>query len=293
MVYGSAMPRSSVALALGALLLLPSACQKGGSTSAPESTTPPTEPAEPTEPSAADATASGSARAERTPIEPSPQARAIVDDPDRPDRDRTIDPRRRPAELLTFLQIEPGMRAADLMSGGGYTTELLSRAVGPKGVVFAQNNAFARENIVKGALAKRIERDALANVVKVDAELDAPLPTEAKDLDLVTIVFSYHDAIVLETDMAALNRAVFDALAPGGRYVVLDHAAPAGTPASATKALHRLDEALVVQQVTDAGFTLGRRSDFLRDPSDDMSAPAFRVGFQTDRFALEFTKPEP
>lgn len=285
------MLRLAAPIALGALLLSPAACHKSdGPTTTPE----PSPAADASgSPSTADATPSDGARAERTPIEPTPRAQAIVDDPDRPQGDRSIDPRRRPAELLTFLQVEPGMRAADLLSGGGYTTELLSRAVGPQGVVFAQNNAFARENIVKGALAKRLEREALKNVVKVDAELEAPLPTEATALDLVTIVFSYHDAVVLGTDMAALNRSVFEALAPGGRFVVIDHAAPAGTSAAATKALHRLDEALVVEQVTAAGFTLGRTSDFLRDPSDDMSAPAFRVGFQTDRFALEFIKPEP
>ncbi|MCA9705696.1 MAG: class I SAM-dependent methyltransferase [Myxococcales bacterium] len=268
---------------LGGLVLLSLACRPSeGSTTAPE-------PASSTPEGTA---ASDTARAERTPIEPSPQAQAIVDAADRPERDRAIDVRRRPAELLTFLQVEPGMRVADLMAGSGYTTELLSRSVGPEGVVFAQNNAFARDNIVKGALTKRLERDVLANVVEVAAELEDPLPPEAKDLDLVTICFSYHDAVVLGADTAALNRAVFDALAPGGRYVVLDHAAPAGTPASAAKALHRLDEALVVQEVTAAGFERGRTSDFLRDPSDDMTKAAFGIGFQTDRFVLEFIKPK-
>ena len=231
-----------------------------------------------------------SERPERAPITPSAEAQAIVDAADRPEGDRKTDPRRRPAELLTFLGIEPGMKVGDLMAGGGYTTELLSRAVGPTGVVFAQNNAFARENIVKGGLAKRLEREAVANVIEVHAEMEDPLP-EAKELDLVTIVFSYHDVVTLGGDVDAMNRAIFAALAPGGRYVVLDHSAAAGTDAAGVKKLHRLDEAMVVEQVTAAGFELGRSSDFLRDPSDDRSAPAFRNGFQTDRFALEFIKP--
>lgn len=231
------------------------------------------------------------ARAERAAITPSVDAQSIVDATDRPQSDRKVDTRRRSAEMLTFIGVQPGMKVADLMAGGGHTTELLARAVGPQGVVYAQNNAFAMENIVKDGLAERLKREVVANVVPIEAELDAPLPKDATGLDLVTIVFSYHDAVILGTDVAVLNKAVYDALAPGGRFIVVDHAAPAGTPLTETEALHRLDEAIVVEQVTAAGFESGRKSDFLRNPSDDLTAPAFRIGFETDRFALEFIKP--
>ncbi len=254
-------------------------------TAAPGSTT-----AAPTDPQPGPAASAD--RRQREPIAPSAEAQAVVDADDRPDSDRKIDERRRPAEMLTFMQVRPGMKVADLMAGGGYTTELLARTVGPDGVVYAQNNAFALENIVKDGLDQRLQREVVANVVPVAAELEAPLPEAATELDLVTIVFSYHDAIALKTDVAALNKAVFEALTPGGRFIVIDHAAQDGTPLSKTEALHRVDEATVVEQVTAAGFRLGRTSDFLRDPADARTAPSFKVGFETDRFALEFIKPE-
>ncbi|MCH9681537.1 MAG: class I SAM-dependent methyltransferase [Deltaproteobacteria bacterium] len=278
------MTRCAAILCLSGLLLVPVGC------STPTATTEPTAATEPTDPETGPATSE--ARPKREPIEPSAEAQAVVDANDRPESDRRIDERRRAAEMLTFMQVRPGMKVADLMAGGGYTTELLARTVGPSGVVYAQNNAFALENIVKGGLDKRLQREVVANVVAVAAELEAPLPEAATGLDLVTIVFSYHDAIALGTDVAALNKAVFEALAPGGRFIVIDHAAPDGTPLSKAEALHRLDEAMVVQQVTEAGFRPGRTSDFLRDPADARTAPSFKVGFETDRFALEFIKPQ-
>lgn len=250
------------------------------------STTPPDEGS-----AAAEAPSVDPDRAQRVPITPSPEAQAIVDAADRTEADRKTDARRRPAELLTFLEVGPGMKVADLAAGGGYTTELLVRAVGQQGTVFAQNNAFTLERFVKESWPARLEREVMANVVRVDAEYDAPLPPEATGLDLVTIVFSYHDIIAQGHDPAPFNAAVFAALAPGGRYVILDHSAAPGTPASEAKALHRIDEAVVVEQVLAAGFTQGRTSDFLRDPSDDLSAVSYEIGFETDRFALEFVKP--
>lgn len=230
-------------------------------------------------------------RISRAAIAPSEGAQGIVAAADRTADDRESDERRRPAELLTFLSVEPGMKVADLAAGGGYTTELLVRSVGPEGTVFAQNNAYSLERFVKESWPQRLEREVMRGVVRVDAEYDAPLPPEATGLDLVTIVFSYHDVIAQGHEPAVLNAAVFAALAPGGRYVVIDHSAVAGTPASEAKTLHRIDEAIVVEQVMAAGFERGRTSDFLRDPSDDLNAVSYKVGFRTDRFVLEFIKP--
>ncbi len=252
---------------------------------------PPSAPGPTVEPDDAGAS-EASDRPARTPIEPSPEAQAIVDAADRTADDRKTDERRRPAELLTFLKVEPGMKVADLAAGGGYTTELLVRAVGPEGTVFAQNNAYTLDRFVKESWPARLEREIMRAVVRVDAEFDAPLPPEATALDLVTIVFSYHDVIAQGHDPARLNEAVFEALAPGGRYVVLDHAAVPGTPASEAQTLHRIDEALVLEQVLAAGFEQGRHSDFLRDLADDRTAVSFKIGFETDRFALEFIKPK-
>ena len=217
---------------------------------------------------------------------------AVVAAPDRTDDDRQTDARRHPAELLAFLGVKPGERVADLGAGSGYTTELLARAVGPSGVVYAQNDRQTREKFVSESWPKRLARDAMRSVVRLDREFDAPLSPEAQDLELVTLLFSYHDVIARGIDRTKLNGAVFQALRPGGLYVVADHQAPPGSGIAAASSLHRIEEKLVRQEIEAAGFRFVESADFLKDPSDDGTAPSFSREFRTDRFILKFRRPE-
>ncbi|HEY8090238.1 MAG TPA: SAM-dependent methyltransferase [Polyangiaceae bacterium] len=222
-------------------------------------------------------------------------ARAVVDAPDRTDDDRALDAGRHPAELLDFLHLGPGMRVAELVAGSGYTAELLARAVAPGGVVYAENPKLILE---KGEQAwrDRLARPAMKTVVRVDRELDDPLPPEAKDLDLVVIILVYHDTVWLGVDRDKMNRAVFASLKKGGRYAVVDHSAREGRGVADVSTLHRIDEATVTDEVLRAGFRLASKDSFLRNPSDPRDwndsppAAAGRRG-QSDRFALMFVKP--
>jgi predicted methyltransferase len=221
---------------------------------------------------------------------PSPQA--IVDAPDRTPEDREVDARRQPVQLLEFLGVMPGERVADLAAGSGYTTELLARAVGSSGVVYAQNDKSTIDKHVSESWPKRLQRQAAHNVVRMDREFDAPFTPEARDLDLVTLLFSYHDVIAGGLDRKKLNAAVRDALKPGGLYVVADHQAPPGTGVEAAGALHRIDEKIVRQEIESVGFTFVESADFLRDPNDEANQPSYELAFKTDRFILKFKKPE-
>jgi predicted methyltransferase len=221
-----------------------------------------------------------------------PAYQAIVDAPDRTPEDREADARRRPLQLLEFIGPAQGQRVADLGAGSGYTTELLARAVGPSGVVYAQNNALTLDKYVGSSWPKRLEREADRNVVRMDREFEAPLAAEARDLDLVTLLFSYHDVIAAKEDRSKLNAAVFQALKPGGLFVIADHEAPPGAGLSAAATLHRIEQKVVREEVEAAGFTFVESGDFLRDPSDDGARASFERGFLTDRFILEFKKPE-
>ena len=162
--------------------------------------------------------AASSASPPRSATAPSP----IVDAPDRSDQDRALDPGRHPLELLAFAGIKPGMHVADLQAGGGYTTEILARAVGPGGVVYSQNNKFVASRAEK-PWSERLAKPALANVKRVDRELGDPLPPQAHDLDAVFLVLFYHDAVWMGADLDKMNRAIFAALKPGGEYIVVDH----------------------------------------------------------------------
>jgi predicted methyltransferase len=222
---------------------------------------------------------------------------ALVADPDRTEADRALDAGRHPAEFLAFLDLRPGMKVADLGAGGGYTTELLARAVAPGGVVFAQNNqGFLR--FVGEAWTARLARPAMRGVVRVDREFDAPLPPEATGLDAVVLNVIYHDTVWLEVDRAAMNRAVFAALRPGGAYLVVDSSARPGSGVADAKTLHRIDEAVVRAEVEQAGFRLAAEGSFLRNPEDardwNASPPAAAAAGKrgtSDRFVLRFVRP--
>ena len=226
------------------------------------------------------------------------RAQAVVEAPDRMPEDRALDGGRKPVETLEFLRLKPGMKVAELGAGAGYTTELLARSVAPDGVVYAQNPDLFIQRFLKTRWPDRLARPAMKNVVRVDREFDDPLPPEAKGLDLVLINVIYHDTTYLEVDRGKMNRAVFDALKPGGVYVVVDSSAKPGTGTSDSKTLHRIDEQTVRAEVEQAGFRLDGQGDFLRNPQDardwdsspGAAAQAGRRG-QSDRFALRFVKP--
>jgi predicted methyltransferase len=227
--------------------------------------------------------------------EVTPAVRAAVDAPDRSDKDRALDAQRHPAEVLTFLGIAPGQRVAELGVGGGWTTELLARVVGPTGTVYGMNPTAWRE-FAEESWGGRLKTPVMARVVRVDRDFDDPLPPEATNLDAVIISFVYHDTANMGVDRSRMNRAIFAALKPGGVYAVLDSSAQAGSGVRDTKTLHRIDEQTVRAEAEAAGFKLAGTSDVLRnqaDPRDWNSSPSEagpRRGTQ-DRFVDKFVKP--
>ena len=221
---------------------------------------------------------------------------AVVGAPDRTPEDRALDMGRRPAELLAFAGIEPGMRVAELGAGGGYTTELLARAVGPTGTVYAQNSRFILERFAEKPWSTRLARPVMRNVVRVDRDFDDPLPPDARNLDAVVIVLFYHDLFWFGTDRTRMNRAIYDHLRPGGLYVLVDHSGRPGSGASEVQTLHRIEEHVVRDEVERAGFRLVRSADFLRNPADtrdwnDSPRAAGERRGTSDRFVLAFVKP--
>jgi predicted methyltransferase len=248
----------------------------------------------PTSPSGAETGSVGAPRVVK--VAPSGESRAVVDAPDRDDADKKLDAGRHPAEMLTFFEVKPGQKAADLAAGGGYTTELLARAVGPTGVVYSQNNAFIVEKFAGEPWAARLAKPVNKNVVRVVRELDDPLPPEAADLDVVFNVLFYHDTVWLKADRAKMNAAIFRALKPGGVYAIIDHSGRPGTGTSEADTLHRIEESVARKEILAAGFTLPEEADFMRNPADtrDWNASPMGSGAKrgtNDRFVLKFVKP--
>jgi predicted methyltransferase len=212
----------------------------------------------------------------------------IVASPERSAADRTNDVRRKPVEMLSFIGVGPGMTVLDVSAGGGYTTELLARSVGRGGKVYAQSGKPSPR------LLERLKSPALSNVVVASRRFDDPVPPEAagNSLDLVTLMFNYHDFGHLGVDRARLNRAVFDALKPGGAYVIADHSGRAGTGISESGTLHRIEEAFLRKEVEAAGFRLAGEGEFLRNPSDPRDRETPEPAQPKDEFVLKFLKPQ-
>jgi predicted methyltransferase len=215
----------------------------------------------------------------------------IIHNPERSDADRALDQRRQPEKLLEFYDVRPGMRVLDLSAGRGYNTELLARVVGSEGRVYAQNSPQVLTGAAKTAFEERLKKPALSNVVSIVSEFDDPIPADVRSLDLVTFNFNYHDTVHMGTDRARMNRAVFQALKPGGIYIVADHSALPGAGTSVTKTLHRIEEAVVRKEVEAAGFRLVTTGNFLRSAGDPRDVPVFKNPVANDEFVLKFVKP--
>jgi predicted methyltransferase len=224
------------------------------------------------------------------------RAEAIVEATDRDADDKKLDAGRHPAELLAFFDVQPGMKVAELGAGGGYTSELLARAVGPTGTVYGQNSPMILERFAEKPWSLRLSKPVMKNVVRSDRAFDDPLPKEAHDLDRVLIVLFYHDTVWQKVDRDKMNHAVFAALKSGGIYGIVDHSAKDGSGLSDVETLHRIDEKTLKDEVTHAGFVLSGEGDFLRSASDtrDWSASPRTAGERrgtSDRFVLSFKKP--
>ena len=223
--------------------------------------------------------------------EVTPEIRAVVASPDRSDADRKTDERRKPEMMLAFAGVKPGMKVLEVGAGAGYSAELLARSVGPQGVVYAHNSPDAIARFIKTRFDERAAKPVMGNVVKLIREFDDPVPSDVRGLDLATMLFEYHDTPAAGIDRAKMNRRIFDALKPGGTFVVADHSAKTGAGVSASRTLHRIDEAVVRQEVEAAGFKFVAAADFLRNPDDPRDATSSRSAVRVDEFVLKFMKP--
>jgi predicted methyltransferase len=217
-----------------------------------------------------------------------------VNAPDRSAQDKALDAGRQPAQMLAFFGIAPGMQVADLFAAGGYTTELLSRVVGPSGKVYSQNGPFPeRFKKIGEAWHARLKNPALSNVVPVEKPFGAPdmLPVPPNSLDAVVMNMNYHDMVLFKIDRDKVNAVVFKALKPGGFYDIVDHSAKNGSGIT-NVSLHRIDEKFLVDEIQKAGFKLAAASSALRHPDDDRTWNVFKKRGETDRFMLKFVKPQ-
>ena len=219
---------------------------------------------------------------------------AAIADPLRPDKDRARDELRHPGEVLAFIGIKAGDTVVDFGPGGGYYTRLLSRIAGADGAVYGYTPDWVAAKFPEAmeGFNAAFNANDYPNVKHVIGPMAAP--KFDKPADVVFMSQIYHDAHWQKVDVAAMNRAIYEALKPGGLYIVIDHSAPDGTGDTRTEELHRIDAALVKSEVLAAGFVLEAESNSLRNPDDPRTENVFgAIRGKTDQFIYKFRKPAP
>jgi predicted methyltransferase len=197
-------------------------------------------------------------------------------------------------EILAFAGVKPGAKVVDLIPGGGYWTGLFSASVGAGGHVYA---IWPAEYVKVDGDEVKPYREVAAKYANVSIlEEPAAALSAPEKVDLVFTAQNYHDypdRFMGPTDPAVLNKAVFAVLKPGGIYLIVDHAADAGSAMRDTDTLHRIDPATVKAQVTAAGFEFAGESKLLANAADDHSRKVFdpSIRGKTDQFIYKFRKP--
>ena len=226
---------------------------------------------------------------------PSAAVQAAVADKGRPEADTKRDADRKPAEMLEFAGVKPGDKVADFIPGGGYFTRIFSKAVGPKGKVYALSNPPPPNATAPPAIQTLAADPQYGNIQVV------PIAGGGFKLDQAVDVFwtsqNYHDLYLtrLNLDVPTVVKGIYDNVKPGGVFIVLDHAAnPGADVVSTANTLHRIDPAAVKKTVEAAGFKFESESKVLANPSDDHTKGVFDPALRgkTDQFIYKFRKPK-
>jgi predicted methyltransferase len=206
--------------------------------------------------------------------------------------DAVKDSGRKPVETAQFFGIKAGMTVLDSHAGAGYNTEILSAAVGPEGVVYAQNYHYILE-LMNGernqAMLERLSNNRLPNVkyMIVDEE-DMPFDN---DIDMVFWGFNIHDVYSDEGEASAVAylRNLHQALKPGGILAISDHVGDAGND---NAKLHRIEPRIIKALLEKAGFSIDATSDLLANPNDDHSQSIYseELRYNTDRILIRARK---
>ena len=214
---------------------------------------------------------------------------------DRPAEDKARDADRKPAELMKFFGVTPGMTTVDIIALGGYISEVLSVAVGPKGKVYAQNPPIAlqlRDGLYAKQITDRLANDRLPNVVRVDGDLPASSQIPLGSVDVAITAMNYHD-VRNQSPEAAVGylKGVYAMLKPGGVLGVTDHV---GNDGANNTQLHRVPKHFLIEDAKSAGFLIDAESDMLAHAADDHTKVVFdpTLRGKTDQFVVRLRKPK-
>jgi len=221
-----------------------------------------------------------------------------VASPDRSADNVKLDGSRKPAEVLKFLGLRPGMRVADPFGGNFYWAEITGRAVGPNGhVTVWQPQQFYTQKTYDAYQAVQAKEPNVWMRVSPMESPDIP----AGKYDFMLINMDYHDVYwesakngVVRMDPDQWLKTIYAAMKPGAVVGVIDHIANPGDPRVTVEKYHRIDPNIVKADFKRAGFKLEAESNMLRNPADDHNLLVFdpAIRGKTDRFVFKFRKPK-
>jgi predicted methyltransferase len=220
---------------------------------------------------------------------------AAVADSSRPAEDTADDANRKPAEVMALTGVKAGDKVVDVGPGGkAYYTRIMSKIVGPTGKVYAYNPSWIIENFKDADIPGKMDAFIKSGYPNVEHVVTPMAEIKfAEPVDVVFMSLLYHDQHWQKIDVPKMNKAIFDALKPGGTFFIIDHHAEAGSGLRDVGTLHRIDAASVKQEVTAAGFVLESESDLLSHPDDTRTLNVFddKIRRKTDQFIYKFKKP--
>jgi predicted methyltransferase len=223
-------------------------------------------------------------------------ARAMKDK-SRPGRDIARDVRDNTSKVLSFVGVEPKQFVVDFLPFRGYYTRLFASMVGEEGHVFAAiPDALTKiERIEKGRAEIEAFAVDLPNLTLIDGRPElAGSPPHPVDVFFISQNYhDLHDEFMGPVDIAAFNRSVFQCLKPGGKYIIIDHAAANSASPDVTETLHRIQPAVVRDEVEASGFVYKSKSTALANERDPKTGSIFgrTTRYHTDRFILKFERP--
>lgn len=210
--------------------------------------------------------------------------------------DRKDDARRQMAAVMVFTGLKPGDSVVELDPGRGYWTRVFSQIVGPKGHVYTvwpnETMKYSAKSLANWKELVKTPHYANVSLLEQPAAM-LSVPHKVDVVFTAQNYHDYHDPFMGPVDMHAFDKQVFEALKPGGVFVIIDHMAPPGSGVSDTNTLHRIDPAVVKQEVESAGFVFDGSSDALLNPNDPLTIPVFDKSIRghTSQFIYRFRKP--
>jgi predicted methyltransferase len=216
----------------------------------------------------------------------------------RSEKDKSLDERRKPADVMRFFEIKPGMKVLDVFAGGGYYSELMSYVVADKGHVTMYNNQ-PWQQFVQKAVDERLKDNRLKNVSTLIVKPE-DLQEIKEQYDAAVFILGMHDLYYAhpengwpKIDKDKFLKGIYSKLNKGAVFGVIDANAQSGADNEKIgKSIHRVDPSAVIKDIEAAGFKLESQGEFLRNPTDDLSKSVFlpENRYNTDRSVLKFRK---